>query len=639
MSEFLNRFTAEKASLAEIRNVADAPLLDAKAAALAGNLADMAQIEPTLSAAALAAFANMQVETLPKEPLTPPVFDQAPGAGKGMLSHVESINASFRNVERAFLDLRLKATTPHNEAKSLIDRVCDFLDDYLKPEELRRLGIIDDGKQPPFRVLIAPDLHSKLGVLQRPVLDLALARPGEEGLDAEGKALKHNDESALFSAGRVIADDIRKIESLRGALTTLRRRHQETLEDLRARLAALEADIPGEIRQLDVRERERVEALDDYGVAQRLLAEHWREIEAAYAERKRVIESHHGLFYVKVRETPLGRTLPDPLDLRPSSPDDLVPGCANRDTALPAALAPFMEAVFDIPAGDWANLRPLGHLLPGRALLAGLVDTRRQKLALRLNRVATADTPVLAGLVQQNHALVREVAARPFNAGALSELQRQGSAILALDDLLAIPAPLLRDPARALHQRLDAAAGCILARLRTIAPSIRLQWSALAEGNRLAVETPERWPRIAEAEERDFNGVRTLVELVAWWFRQLDADASGVARTAMRNLVRACLLLAASDDPQQLVQGRLKIIPGRFRLGESLRLDLNREAAPGTLLQLFDAGQRVIATLRVDDHDDQGTVASVATILDPEVERNPGAVLNTALRISGLNRG
>ena len=285
------------------------------------------------------------------------------------------------------------------------------------------------------------------------------------------------------------------------------------------------------------------------------------------------------------------------------------------------------------------QLRPLGHLLPGRALLAGLVDTRRQKLALRLNRAVTADTPVLTSLVQQNHALVREVAARPFNAGALSKLQRQGSAILALDDLLAIPSPLLRDPARALHQRLDAAAVCLLARLRTIAPSIRLNWAALAEANRLAVETPERWPGIADAEERDFNGVRTLVELVAWWFRQLDTDASGVARTAMRNLVRACLLLAASDDPRQLIQGRLKTIPGRFRLGEALRLTLNREAAPGTLLQLFDDDQRVIATLRVDDHDDQGTVASVATILDPEVERNPGAVLNTALRISGLNRG
>ncbi|MCC4113732.1 hypothetical protein LLG90_00035 [Aromatoleum toluclasticum] len=630
MSDFLNRFTTNTAEFTEVKLIADSPLINATAGNL--NLA----MEPTISAGTLAALGALQFEAQPKEPLTEPVFSKAPTTGKGMLSHVELIRDSFVNVRRDLLDLRDRANARQNQAKSLIDRLCDFLDDYMKPEELRRLGVIDDDKQAPaFRLLVAPDLHNTDGFLLRPKLDLVIPRPGDAGPDGT----PHNDESALFSAGKVVADDIRKIEALRGALTTLRRRHQQALEDLRTRLAALETDIPGEIRSLDVRERERVEALDDYAVAQRLLAEHWREIEAAWAARKRVIESHRGLFYVKVRETPLGRTLPDPLDLRPSSPDDLVPGCANRDTALPAALAPFMEAVFDIPAGDWANLRPLGHLLPGRAILAGLVDTRRQRLALRLNRALAADTPVLTSLVQQNHALVREVAARPFNASALSELQRQGSAILALDDLLAIPSPLLRDPARALHQRLDAAAGCILARLRTIAPSIRLNWAAAAEANRLAVETPERWPSLAEAEERDFNGIRTLVELVAWWFRQLDTDASGVARTAMRNLVRACLLLAASDDPRQLIQGTLKILPGRFRIGEALRLTLNREAAPGTLLQLFDDSQRVIATLRVDDHDDQGTVASVATILDPEVERNPGAVLNTALRISGLNRG
>ncbi len=254
--------------------------------------------------------------------------------------------------------------------------------------------------------------------------------------------------------------------------------------------------------------------------------------------------------------------------------------------------------MYNIPAGEWAHLRPLDHLLPARTILAGLVEMRRQKLALRLNRATDAGLALLSGLAQQNQALVRDIAARPFGAGTLSEQQREAGAILALDDLLAIPSPLLREPARALHQRLDAAAGCLLERLRAISPSTRLNWASAAEADRLAVEAPERWPGLAEAEERDFNGVRTLVELVARWFRQLDADASAAARGAMRNLVRACLLLAASDDPQQLVQGRLQTLPGRFRLGEALRLRLDREAAPGTLLQLFDDDQRVIATLR-----------------------------------------
>ena len=107
----------------------------------------------------------------------------------------------------------------------------------------------------------------------------------------------------------------------------------------------------------------------------------------------------------------------------------------------------------------------------------------------------------------------------------------------------------------------------------------------------------------------------------------------------MRNLVRACLpargqrrpTTARAGPPAEDIQGA--------RLGEALRLKLDREAAPGTLLQLFDDDQRVIATLRVDDHDDQGTVASVAAILDPELERNPGAVLAKGLHISGVDRG
>lgn len=634
MSEILNiserrSFNAQKLATASQMEVFTANALPPSA------------LQPSvLSAGVIAALNTLSLKSVqPMEPLTEPVFNKALSTGKGVLSHVDLVRNSFLNVQRDLLDLRENANTGRNQAKSLIDRICDFLDDYLQPAELSRLGIIaNDQEAPAFRLRIAPDLHSAAGLLLRPRLDRPLVKPKEIGPDGT----PHNDESALFAAGKTIADDISKIEALRSALLSLRRRHQQTVEDLHARLAALEADIPGEIRQLDVRERERAETLDDYAVAQRLLAEHWREVEAAHAERRRIIESHLGLFYVKVRETPLGRTLPDPLELRPSSPDELVPGCAGRDTALPAALQPFMKAVYAIPAGDWARLRPLGHLLPGRAVLAGLVDARRQKLALELNRTALASTfatPVLAGLAQQNDALIREVAMRPFDAAALTELQRQGSAILALDDLLAIASPLLREPARTLHQRLDAAAGCLLDRLRTISPSIRLDWATAAEADRLAVDRPERWPGLASAEERDFNGIRTLVELVAWWFRQLDADASAPARSAMRNLVRACLLLAASDDPQQLVQGSIKTLPSRFRPGDALRLTLNREAAPGTLLQLLDDRQRVIATLRVEDHDGQGTVASIASILDPLLEREPGAILSTALRVSGVNKG
>lgn len=607
---------------------------------LAPDIAQAATRVEQQHSAVYAALAPQTRYVTPSEPLAEPVFNKALVTAKGVLSHVHPVEYLFHNVHRDVLDLRDQATGNGGaDSRSLIQRINAFLSRYLEDAaELTRLGVATPALGQQFRRQIAADLYDAAGTTRIPFrFDAHIVQLKET--DSEGK--QHNAESALFSVGKTLADDVSKVEALRGALIALRRRHQQTVEDLRARLAALEADIPGEIRRLDVLERERVEVLDDYAVAQRLLAEHWREVEAAHAERRRIIDDHRGLFYVRVRETPLGRTLPDPLELRPASPQDLVPGCGGGHRALPAALLAFMDAVRAIPANDWAGLRPLRHLLPGREVLAGLVDARRQRLSLQLNHALAFPSlpPLLAGIAQQNDALARQVAALPFNASALSGLQLQGGAILALDDLFAIPSPLLRDPARALHQRLEAAAGCLLERLGTIAPSIRLEWADAAADDRLAVDAPERWPRLADAEQRDFNGVRTLVELVAWWFRQLDAEASAAARTTMRNLVRACLLLAASDDPQQLVQGSLRTLPGRFRIGDALRLTLNREAAPGTLLQLFDTSQRVVATLRVDDHDAQGTLASVANIFEPRLEREAAVVLGAAARVSGVNQG
>jgi hypothetical protein len=236
---------------------------------------------------------------------------------------------------------------------------------------------------------------------------------------------------------------------------------------------------------------------------------------------------------------------------------------------------------------------------------------------------------VLGRLLQHHLSLASELIARPINAASLVDLQRQSHAVLALEDLLACPVPLLREPATALHQRLDGAAGCLLARIKAVTPSLRLKWAAAAEADTLAVDAPERWPGLELAEAADFNGIRTLVELVSWWFRQLDGSAAGTSRTAMRNLVRACLLLAAGDDPDQLLQGTVSVLPARLRIGEALRLQLNRVPPPGALLQLTDDQHRVVGTLRVDDHDIHGTLARFTSVIDAS------ATLSTSSRVSG----
>jgi len=422
------------------------------------------------------------------------------------------------------------------------------------------------------------------------------------------------------------------MEALRLALVKVRRRQQQTMERQQAQLAAMEGRFKSEQANLTALAGKRLETVDDYAVAQRLLAEHWQEVEAAWTERQRIIDSNLGLYYVRVRETPLSRTLPDPLDLRPGSADDLVPGCPNRTGPLADDLQPFMEALQDIPAADWAALRPLENLLPGRSQLESMVLKRRKRLQLRLNQpiaAVTAAQPTLSLMLQQHQSMVQAVAAKPFAMTALRDMQQQGHQILALEDMFACLVPALRDPAVQLHQRLTSAACCLLSLLRGVTPSLRLTWAGLTDDDHLPVESPERWPGLEKAEADDFNAIRTLVELIGWWFRQLDADATSDSRTLMRNVIRACLLLAVGDDPEQLLHGQLKSLPTRFLAGEMLRLDLNREPAPGNLLQLLDEEQRVIGMLRVEDHDNNGTLASIVSIT------NPNVALTLLMRVSG----
>ncbi len=552
------------------------------------------------------------------KPLDRPVFDPVFNTPSLTLQRVEPFSAVFVNARQSLLQLRqfgLQAPAGVG-TRSLIDRIQQFL-----------LANTTDGE----RRANVPELLDAAANFKP---SFATTLPNTNDF-VTGSTVRHNEQSALFATGAALTDDLRTMEHLRTALSNLRRSKQQLLAQRQEAAADLQQRLGSEGGVLDQRERARAEALDDYAVAQRLLDEHWRQVEQRHAERARVLRSHQGLYAVKVRETPVSVTLADPLQLRAARVDDIVPGCPADPVPVAPALQPFLDTVLDIPVADWAVLDAITPLLPGREPLATLVALRQQKLQWRVAQPLAASLqrlPALAMLAQGNNDAVREVLQRPFNASALVPLQQQGRRILALEDLLASPLPALRQPAQALLGRLQAAAGCLLARLRGVAPSLRLDWGNTADADRLPVDQPGRWPGLALAEDADFNATRTLVELVAWWFAQLDADASGAARTAMRNFVRACLVLAATDDPQQMLQGRVKSLPQRFAPGALMRLQLNREPLPGAMLQLFDAQQRVIALLRVDDHDEGGSVARITAVYDS------AAPLSTALQVSGLLR-
>jgi hypothetical protein len=238
----------------------------------------------------------------------------------------------------------------------------------------------------------------------------------------------------------------------------------------------------------------------------------------------------------------------------------------------------------------------------------------------------------------QNRSLLQQWAAvqLPSSQGSLKQFNAGSAEVLSLADLLNGSSGKLRLEAQQLRDRLEQCLACLLDNLRPLPPSVRLQWAQLAEDDRLSVDRVEAWPGLERAEAEEFNAVRTVAELVDWWFRQLAAGASGGGRSALRNMIRASLITASLGDPAEILHGHVQVAPRRFLAGETLRLKLNRSVTPGTQLQLLDLRQRVVGMLTVEDQDEQGVLANIARVDKTEVSVDTGFTVVASKRIGQL---
>ncbi|MCQ8130539.1 hypothetical protein [Methylomonas rivi] len=437
---------------------------------------------------------------------------------------------------------------------------------------------------------------------------------------ADISALK-DDSSLLFHSGRLLLKETQTIGNLHSQLLLLQRAVLKRLLNLRDEKQQLALQITEARRQLDSLNRTRLEDAGDYALAQRLVRDDWQQVESRFQARRKILENYSGLYYVRVRETAAGRLLPDALALRSQAAGDVVPGCADTDAELPDDLTPFMDTVLDIPLADWRNFQNDAHLLPSRLRQIQLLDLRRQRLSSKVNRSlpATSQTGVrLMPLLQVNTQVLSVFAGTTvLQSASLQQQFSSAHAVLSLEDVLNGARGLLSGKAQTLQLQLTQAAGCLLHELSGVPASIRFRWAQLVEDRKLPIDQPERWPNLADVEKNDMSRVRTVADLVNWFYRQLADNAGDNSRTAITHLLSACLLVAASDDPEQILHGNLKTLPGVFRPGELLRLNLNRAALPGQALQLLDAQRQVVGMLRVDDHDQNGTVATLMQVYQP----------------------
>ena len=384
-------------------------------------------------------------------------------------------------------------------------------------------------------------------------------------------------------------------------------------------------------------ETRRVEVLGDYGVAQRLLEDDWKNIYEKNIKRTKILtEGVRGLYYVRVRQAPISMPLADPLSLRYGKSSDIVPGCDwQEDVDIPDELDDFFDTVLEVPMNDWAGLNKFTYHLPVDKRIDYISQLRsaRFKTKPALNyKTATYSRPVqtrLFAVRTQSRSLIENLSryTLPLFGGSVKVFQQEAAKVMSLEDLLGSTRGVLCKEAQTLRDRLEQCVACMLEHLNELPPSIRLQWAQLAEDDRIVVTAVNRWPGLERAEADDFNATRTLSELVDWWFRQLDGSASSSGQSAMRNMIRAILIYSALGDPSEIVQGEVQVPPRKLDIGESLRLRLNRMPKPGTVLQLLDPQQKIIALLNIDDHDEQGTLANITHV------NQKSAIINTNYRV------
>jgi len=549
-----------------------------------------------------------------KEAVSKPSFE----AKEYRFGVIDHISPEINEYAKAYFGMKELLTT--------LTDLFDSTDASALRRQLKKIGHVEDTATGAN----ASNPFEQTGKLESPAVLDSLAMKNATN-DTQRSLLKTQYRyHALFKAGRILTQWIAICET---RYNDIERKLQGKLREQSNKMAQI-SKLAGMIRvareALESMDRFRIEQLGDYGVAQRLLDEDWRQVWTLNKERTRILTTGlRGLYYVKVRSTPVSAALADPLSLRYGSSKDIVPGCDwEEEVDLPAALDPFFAAICEIPMDDWAGLKGLQAKLPSFQHFDYLGQLRQARFKARPSRLLTpANTDALQTHLQTVHLQTRIVMQQwaafnlPTFAGSSLQTQAAAAKVLSLEDLASATGPL-RKQAHELREQLEHCQFCLLEKLHLLPPSLRLQWGQLAEDDQIRVEDVSWWPGMERAEADDFNAARTVAELIAWWFRQLASDASASSRSAMRNMIRAGLIHASLGDPQEIIRGNVHVPPRLTAIGERLQVKLNRPPAPGTRLQLLDTEQRVVAVLTVEDHNLQSTQVRIVNVLQTGIPIN-----------------
>ncbi len=446
---------------------------------------------------------------------------------------------------------------------------------------------------------------------------------------------------ALLDAGKALTRWIKGTESRFNLLERSREAKINQLKRLEAEAEKLSASIRIARERLDSLAQVLTERKGDYTLAQQLLMEDWQRAQKRNEERSRILTTGiRGLWYVRVRSAEASLPAADPLVLRFQQGNDELPACdPDKAIELPESLASFMDTVAEIPVSDWATLGAMITRVPINLNVSVIQQFRKFRLTEKQQRqgneqISTALQGRLNTLKLDNRALLAGMTQRmfPARANSLRQSQQNNSRVLSLEDAISTKSPLLRKKAQNLLNNLELAQSCLLQHLRSLSGSLRLTWGQLAEDNRLRVSEVSKWPGLERAEREDFNRVRTISELVDWWFRQLDDRPAIESLQAMENMIRATLIVASLGDPEEIIRGSVTAPPRLIQPGERLKVRLNHFPLPGTELQLLDDLQRVSAVLAVEDQVADSTEVRIVRVLQNDIRISSRSMVIGKLR-------
>lgn len=448
----------------------------------------------------------------------------------------------------------------------------------------------------------------------------------------ENDGTKHvdNGSSALFKLSRYAMDDFHRMSNLRRNFTRLKRAKSIALKSSLKKRSLLNDQIEDAREAFENSEKNRLTSEENYALVRGLVEEQLQAVDDAFIERHRILSNPLGLCYVRVSDLPMQINFQQtPLIAEPGAGQ--LPAICKQTMEMPQRLQPFLDLLDDQPMSSWKLLKPYWRWLPEswvRQPPIRVIPQLQQSISLM---PLPFHTLISALPVIQNRPIVSA------NVISLSSRSQMLADDITLEQLTKTRHAGLRQKARRLQDDLSSALSCLLQQLQDIPAAARYNWSRLAESDVLNTEKPLSWPQFYQFSSQP-EGLY-LREIIEWLYAQLDPHAMTESRSAMRTVIRACLLHAVNDDPQDLLQGKVIQFPGFINPGAMMTATLNRVPTLSAKLKVYDGAQHLIAEAQVvDSNETEASIEIISTYVTTPVAFASWTVVgHKALSDAGIN--